>query len=408
VIFVSIDDNEVHNLRQLMNEVFGEENFVTEIIWQKRTSPDSRTVIGSAHDYILLYSRDGNTESSLNKLPLSESRQDDYKNLDDDYRGPWASVDISAQAGHATKDQFYTIIGPTGIQHTPSSGRCWGMAERTYRSLEADNRIWFGKTGENKPRLKRFLSEADGMSTWSWWPNDEVGHNQEATKELKEIFGEAGIFDSPKPTRLLRRILHLATNALSNDIVLDFFAGSGSTADAVMQLNSDDNGNRRYVTVQIPEVVNTKNSISRKKFNHISNISRSRIEIVSKRLGSSFRSYCFAKKQLTRSESFSLQDQSNAAEISYNHQSLLWEVALQEGFPLDSRLEAYTVDGLAVTRVTSDFHDFALHCCFAEDIAPASAPKLDLGDNDVFICFDDALDDQTKLRLSDRGMLKTI
>ncbi|MEH6348395.1 MAG: site-specific DNA-methyltransferase, partial [Bermanella sp.] len=252
VIFISIDDNEVENLRRVCNEIFGEENFIASIVWQKRTSPDSRANLGAGHDYLLVYARsEEEARKSLNKLPLKESRKAAYKNPDNDPRGPWSSENLTGQTGHATSSQFYKVETPTGIFYAPPEGRCWALAERTFLKLKEDNRIWFGESGNNRPRLKRFLAESDGMMSWTWWPNDEVGHNQEGTKEVKDLLGAGDVFNNPKPTRLIDRLLHLATD--KDDLVLDFFAGSCSTAHAVLKKNMSDMADRRFIMIQLPE-----------------------------------------------------------------------------------------------------------------------------------------------------------
>lgn len=238
VIFISLDDHEIHHLRKLCDEVFGEENFVANIVWQKRTSPDARLNLGPAHDYILVYSKDKELlKPTLNKVDLTEERKNEYKNPDNDPRGDWASVDLTGQTGHATESQYYEITTPSGIKYFPPTGRCWALAKSTFDELVADNRIWFGADGTSRPRKKVFLSEVDGINAWTWWTNNEVGHNQEASKELKDLLGAADLFRNPKPTRLIKQILKIATK--SNDLVLDFFAGSGTTGHAVMNLNNE-------------------------------------------------------------------------------------------------------------------------------------------------------------------------
>jgi site-specific DNA-methyltransferase (adenine-specific)/adenine-specific DNA-methyltransferase len=252
-IFISIDDNEVHHLRCLLDEVFGEQNFVAEIMWQKRTSPDARKNLAAAHDYILAYAH---TQPSLrlNLIHLSEERTSSYKNPDKDPRGNWASVDLTGQTGHATASQFYEIKAPTGVIYKPPEGRCWAIAESTFLALIADNRIWFGKDGTSRPRLKKFLNETEGTTAWTWWTHLEVGHTQEATKDLNEIMGQADSFTTtPKPTRLIARILQIASDP--DSIILDSFAGSGTTGQAVLELNKADGGRRQFVLVEMePEI----------------------------------------------------------------------------------------------------------------------------------------------------------
>jgi site-specific DNA-methyltransferase (adenine-specific)/adenine-specific DNA-methyltransferase len=249
VIFVSIDDNEVAYLRLLMDEIFGSGNFVANIVWQKRTSPDARLNLGAAHDHILAYSK-VSYNLQLNKIPLNQERSASYKNPDNDPRGVWASVDLTGQTGHATPNQFYEIVAPNGKKYSPPKGRCWALMESKLNSLLEDGRIWFGKDGNTRPRLKKFLSESEGGTVWTWWVNTEVGHNQEATKEINSLIGHSS-FETPKPTRLINRILQLATD--KDSIILDSFAGSGTTAHAVMNLNQQDGGNRKFILVEMDD-----------------------------------------------------------------------------------------------------------------------------------------------------------
>jgi adenine-specific DNA-methyltransferase len=254
LIFISIDDGEVSNLRKVCDEIFGGQNFVANIIWQKKTSPDARMQISAAHDNILLYAK--NVDNlSLAYLPIDEDRRKSFSNPDSDPRGDWASVDLTGQTGRAPKSQFYSIKTPSGLEMPPPEGRCWALAQSTFLELQRDNRIWFGVNGSNRPRLKKFLSESEGVRPWTWWDNKSVGHNQEASQELKSIFSGNLVFDNPKPVRLIQRIVQLATSANNNDIVLDFFAGSASTAHAVMAQNGIDNGNRKFIMVQIPQLI---------------------------------------------------------------------------------------------------------------------------------------------------------
>ncbi len=255
-IFISIDDNEQANLKLVCDEIFGGRNFVANIMWQKRTSPDARLNLGAAHDFIMCFTKIYSpSRKQFSLLPPSETRAKDYKNLDNDLRGAWASVDLTGQIGHATSSQFYEILSPYGAKHKPPKDRCWALSEATLLQLQKDNRIWFGKEGKSKPRLKKYLSELEGVSTWTWWGNTDVGHNQEATKELKQILNGTDYFETPKPIRLIDRILKLATD--NNSIILDSFAGSGTTAHAVLNLNKQDGGNRKFICVEMEDYAET-------------------------------------------------------------------------------------------------------------------------------------------------------
>lgn len=276
VIFISIDDHEQENLRKVCDEVFGEENFVSCFIWQKRTSPDARLAISTGHEYILLYAKNiGNFKKVVKTLPLTPEQRDTYKNPDNDPRGPWVSSDFTAQIGHATPQQFYTIKAPNGTEYVPPQGTCWKNIESVFLQKLAEGRFWFGKDGNAFPRRKTYLNESNGRTVWTWWTNKEVGHTQEATKELKDLMSLVVIFDNPKPTKLITRILQLITN--KGDLVLDFFSGSATTAHAVMQLNAQDSGNRKFMMVQLPELPGEKTEAYKAGYKNICEIGKERI-----------------------------------------------------------------------------------------------------------------------------------
>lgn len=239
-IWVSIDDNEAHYLKVIMDEVFGRRNFIANVVWQKRTSPDARLLLGDAHENIICYLK-SKEQITFNKLPPSYKQLKNYKNPDNDPRGPWVSSDYSAQGFRP--NQMYEITTPSGRKIKPPQGMCWKNVEPVFLSLVADNRIWFGKDGNGVPRRKTFLSESEGISAWTWWGNDEAGHNQEAKKEINSIFGASNAFDTPKPERLIQRILHIATNP--GDLVLDSFLGSGTTAAVAHKMG------RRYIGIEM-------------------------------------------------------------------------------------------------------------------------------------------------------------
>lgn len=283
VIFISIDDNEADNLRKLCNEVFGEENFVAQIIWQKRTSPDARKVLSNGHEYIVVYAKSMNSiDEVLRLLPTSEIDADTFKNPDNDPRGPWVSSDFTAPGYRP--NQMYEIITPSGYRMTPPEGRCWKNTEDVYNQYLAEGRLWFGADGKGVPRAKTYLSERDGKAIWTWWPNNEVGHTQEATQEVMNLFEKTKCFDYPKPVRLIRRIIQMSTNKESEDIVLDFFSGSATTAHAVMQLNAEDGGNRRFILVQLPERCNENTDAYKAGYHMICEIGKERIRRAGKKI----------------------------------------------------------------------------------------------------------------------------
>jgi adenine-specific DNA-methyltransferase len=244
VIFISIDDNEQAQLKLLCDEIFGEQNFVSNIIWQKRTSPDSRKILGAAHDNIYVYCKNS-SELSLGTLALSEEQEARFKNPDNDPRGLWVSSDFTAQGFRP--NQMYKIITPSGSEYYPPEGRCWKNIESVYNKQLKEGRMWFGKDGRGIPRRKTYLKEREGAVPWTWWDNKSSGSNQDAKKEIIDILGKSTAFDTPKPILLLRKILEISTNQTSK--VLDIFAGSGTTLHATMQLNFEDGGNRQCILV---------------------------------------------------------------------------------------------------------------------------------------------------------------
>ena len=261
-IFVSIADHEIHNLRYAMDDVFGGENFVATVVWQKIFSPkNSARHFSEDHDYVVVYARSGvNWIPRL--LPRTKKMEARYANPDNDPRGPWTSGDVSARNYYS--QGTYPVTCPSGrVILGPPNGRYWTITEERFEELDKDGRIWWGEDGNNVPRLKRFLSDVqDGRVPQTLWRHDEVGHTQEAKKELLALMDAAAshvVFDTPKPTRLVRRILQIATSQSEVDITLDFFAGAGSTMDAVFRQNAEDRGNRRCILVQLPEPITKSN-----------------------------------------------------------------------------------------------------------------------------------------------------
>ena len=251
-IFVSIDDNEVHRLRCLMDEVFGEENFAAHVVWQKRyVSNVTANFISDMHDHVLCYARQAE-QFETNKVPRTSEQESAYKNPDDDPRGPWRAQDLSASKPYAAGQ--FTIHGPDGAAFDPPPNRYWRMNRQQYQEWFDDGRITFGTSGRGRPMLKRYLHEAqNGLTPNTWWDHKFAGHNKEATLELKDVFGGSAPFGTPKPVKLLHRILALATD--DDSIVLDSFAGSGTTAHAVLALNKEDGGNRRFILVECEDYV---------------------------------------------------------------------------------------------------------------------------------------------------------
>jgi len=272
VIFVSIDDNEVHNLRLLMNEVFGEENFLGNIVWQKKYGPaNDAKGISTTHEHVLCYSR--NTEYwSPFLLPRSDDQLKAFQNPDNDQRGRWRASDLSARTYSENCD--YPIVIPSGKTVYPPPSRSWIITKKRYTELVEDNRIWFGVDGKGRPMQKKFISEVkEGITPQTWWDRTFAGDNKIARYELKNIFPE-NVFDTPKPSSLIKRAVEIGCK---NDIILDFFAGSATTAHAILDLNKEDGGNRKFIMVQLPEKCDEKSEAFKAGYETIAEIGKERI-----------------------------------------------------------------------------------------------------------------------------------
>lgn len=280
-IFISIDDSEAHNLRRLCDEIFGSDNFVAQNVWQKRYSRENRGVIGDAHEYVIVYTKALEQFKIVsNRIGVTQAQKKAYSNDDGDGRGPWRAIPMTAQGYRP--NQMYKIRSPSGSVFTPPAGRCWSMVESQFRKLEADGKIYFGKNGDAQPGIIRYLSESKGVVPWTWWPHDEAGHTDEARKEIKDIFGTTEVFDTPKPVRLMRRILEIATN--DNDIVLDFFSGSSTMAHAVMEACAADGLSRPFIMIQMAEPLNTKSPAASKELATVADVGKARIRRAGKQI----------------------------------------------------------------------------------------------------------------------------
>ena len=247
-MWITIDDNEAHYLKVLCDEVLGRRNFVSNCVWQKRYARDNNAAIGSAHDHILVYAKDPEGfRMRRNRLNLDAKTRDPYKNPNSDPKGPWQSISFTG-AGYRP-NQKYAIIGPNGKEHYPPEGRHWATLEPEYIRLRDEGRFWFGQDGNGVPRLIRYLSEVEGLVPSTWWPHEDVGHNDEAKKEIHSLFGKVNSFDTPKPERLLHRVIQIASNP--GDWVLDSFAGSGTTGAVAHKMG------RRWIMVELGEHCHT-------------------------------------------------------------------------------------------------------------------------------------------------------
>lgn len=434
VIFMSIDDHEIQHLRKISDEVFGEGNFVANIVWQKRTSPDARCNLGAAHDYIVVYAKDKDLlKPTLNLIELTEERAAEYKNPDNDPRGRWASVDITGQTGHATASQFYTITTPSGKEYKPTAGRCWALAKDTFDSLVQDNRIWFGSNGSSIPRKKVFLSEVNGSNAWTWWTNKEVGHNQAGAKELKDILGATDIFENPKPSRLIQQILKIASKP--GDIILDFFAGSGTTGHAVVNQNLKDGGNRKYILVQVPQITDENSNARRAGFKKISDITIARNKAVAEKIKSDydgriptpedqqqlnqlgFRVFTLAKSSFPRTDFAPDPDKSEEENLALFHkyvaekeqqlsmgfddQELITEILISRGFMLTYKLELQPSFTDNTVYLATDGAKEA-YICVDNSLSDSTVDYFMQNTDTKFICIERALDSTKKFNLKNR------
>jgi len=387
VIFVSIADHEVHNLRCVLDELFGEENFVATVIWQKVFSPkNSARHFSEDHDYVVVYANNAEVWKP-ELLPRTQEMEDRYSNPDDDPRGPWTSGDLSARNFYGSGT--YAITCPSGrVLDGPPPGTYWRVSEDRFKELDGDSRIWWGDDGDNTPRLKRFLAEVkDGRVPQTLWTYKEVGHTQEAKKEVLAAVPPTqadSVFDTPKPTRLLRRILHLGTSKDEGGLVLDFFAGTGSTLDALYRQNLEDGGKRRGILVQLPEPINgngasTIADITKTRLRNVGQALRTDNPMFSGDLG--FRTFKLDRSNI-RAWDPNPEDLEKALFDGVEHlhdgrteQDVLYELLLKLGLDLCVPIEERTIADKPVHSVGAG----TLLVCLAKRIAADEAEELALG-----------------------------
>lgn len=394
VIFISIDEHEEENLKKISNEIFGCSNFVGTIIWERAFAPkNDAKYLSDSHDYVLVFAKTID-KFQIGLLPRSEEANARYKNPDNDPRGPWTADNMTVKTYSANYD--YEIVTPNGSVMSPPNGRCWFTSKERMDKLIQENRVWFGETGGNMPRLKRFLCDVQqGMTATTIWKYTEVGHNQEGRQELKKLFDNKGYFDGPKPLRLISRILTIA-NLSANSIILDFFSGSATTAHAVMQLNAEDGGNRKFIMVQLPEETPEDSEARKAGYNTIPEIAKERIRRAGKKikedsplttadLDTGFRVFRLDEgnyEDVKRSPKDYNQDDLdlflNNIKTDRNDLDLLFGCMLDWGVQLSLPMTQEVVDGKTIYTV----NDGDLVACFAEnvseDVVKAMAEKMPL------------------------------
>ena len=380
VIFISIDDSEQENLKKICNEIFGEQNFIAELVWERAFSPknDAR-YISNSHDYVLMYARDINN-FQIGRLPRTAEANARYQNPDNDPRGVWMSSDISVKTYAAEND--YQITAPSGRVIEPPAGRCWSLSKNKFLERLQDNRIWFGEDGDGVPRIKRFLSELkhDGLTPTSILFYKDVGHSQEGAKEVTQLF-DAGVFDGPKPVRLLMRLLTLA-NLKQDSIVLDFFSGSAATAHALMARNAEDGGHRKFIMVQLPEATDEGGTAYKAGYENICEIGKERIRRARTKIAAAAREKAagldlgfrclrldtsnmtdvyYAPDAVTQDGLFAQVDNVKADRTP---EDLLFQTMLDLGILLSSSIVVEEVAGRRVFNVADGF----LLACFDHDV----------------------------------------
>lgn len=413
VIFISIDDNEEHNLMQLLNEIFGEENFLGKILWKKKTNGNNMGYIPPVHDYFLAYAKKASDDVLLG-FPLSQEYiERNYSNPDNDPRGQWTTSDLSAN--HV--GPHFPIDNPqTGEVHYPPTGRYWVFNPEEVKKRIKEGRIIFGKSGEGKPIQKKFLSERKSMrkKAESWW--DKHGMNSDGTAELAKYVG-AKVFSHPKPSITLKHLCQIATR--ENDIIMDFFAGTGTTAHAVLSMNKESESNRKFICIQLPEKTADKSVAKKQGFDTISQVSEHRIKNVISEMSDESFLPGFKKCYLSKSNFRQWQPveqilhdltsqlnvfEQNPLEDGWRPKDIITEVTLNEGFPLHSKIEETN----GTYRITSDFLPYTLFINLEEKIKASTIAELGIGAGDTFVCLDKAIDDEIKLQLDDSCNLKTI
>ncbi len=423
VIFISIDDHELHNLRMIMNELFGEENFVAQIEWQKRYTRSNNTDgFTSVIDHILVYARSASFRPNLFEREREANRR--YANPDRDPRGPWKATPFLNQVAPRKRPNLcYEIVNPNTGERTLPDKKAWRSERSVFERLQKEGRLWWGKDGKSPvPDIKTFLSEVrQGMTPINFWDYGFAGHTDAANAEIKELFEEK-VFDTPKPSRLIRRMLEIATSAENADIILDFFAGSCTTAHAVLEQNQKDGGNRRFIMVQLPEPTGTL------PFSTIAEIGKERIRrVIGKlrgregdklklegnepRIDLGFRVFklnesCFHSWQ--EAEERDPQAYVKAMELyldplvpGWKPVDVIWEVALKEGYGLNSRITHLSgLESEALYRVIDHDLDQSFYICLDDEVSPDIASCLNLQKDDLLICRDAALTDETAANLA--------
>ena len=430
VIFIHIDDHEVDNLRKLCDEIFGEENFVATFIWEKRTNRENRKVVSLRHDYIICYSKIRNKETkAIRQQPMTEKALSSYKNPDNDARGLWKSDPATAQAGHGTKGQFYVLKAPNGKLHELESGRCWLYTEDVMQAEIDDGHIWFGKDGNGVPRIKTYLDAKDrGLTPESIWFAEDVSTNEFAKNQLKELFDGVSVFETPKPVDLIKLAVQISSE---NGIVMDFFSGSCVTAHAVLDLNKQDGGNRKFIMVQLPEPCAPDSEAFKVGYKTIADIGKERI----RRVIGKIREEQEQKKDLFSDDKpkldlgfkvFKLEPSNfklwndqvakdkdaikNQLEMFVEHinpqssqEDILYELLLKSGFPLATKIEQLSLADKSVFSI----NEGAMLICLKKDLTPEVIKEMAEKKPSRVICLDEGFHSNDQLKTNAVQIMKS-
>lgn len=389
VIFISIDDCEQRNMRILCDEIFGESNFVTQIVWQKIHSiKNDARFFSENHEYALIYARN-KEKYKVELLPRTAEMNERYKNPDNDPRGPWQSGDLVA-SGERSNGHFIIISPKSGKTFDVPQGKHWVYSESNLKKLVEDNQIWFGEDGNSFPRKKRFLSDVqDGRTASTIWLSEEVGHNQTATREVKHLFDDNKYFDFPKPVSYIKQMLMVSTK--NEDIVLDFFSGSATTAHAVMQLNAEDDGKRKFIMVQLPEATDEKSEANKAGYKNICEIGKERIRRAGKKIkeesplttqdldtgfrvlkldSSNMQDVYYTPAEFNEQKLFD--DNIKPDRLGNDGEDLLFQTMIELGIELSAKIEKRSIAGKAVWSVSDGY----LMACFDEEVNETTITEI--------------------------------
>lgn len=386
-IFISIDDHEEENIKKIANEIFGTQNFVACVVWQRTYAPISlKKYFSENHEFCYIYAKCLD-KFQMNLLPRSDKQNKDYKNPDNDPRGVWKVGNLTV--GPAVEKQIYPITGPTGKTFLPPSGYCWRFTKERFQQMLDDNRIWFGANGDNSPVPKLFLSEVqDGVTPMTLWTFEEVGHGQEATRDFRDLMGQS-VFTNTKPLRYMTRFLQIGSN--KDSIVLDFFSGSATTAHAVMQQNAIDDGKRRFIMVQLPETTDEKSEAYKAGYKNICDIGKERIRRAGKKIkeesplttqdldtgfrvlkldSSNMQDVYYTPEDFNERSLFN--DNIKPDRLENDGEDLLFQVMIELGIELSAKIEKKEIAGKTVWNVSDGY----LMSCFDKDVNETAIKEI--------------------------------